>query len=172
MTKLLTLLRHAKTERGDTDTADRDRRLTARGEADALDMAHWLEATLPAPDLVLCSTAVRTVQTWNVLAPVLGAARIEMRDDLYLAEADALLEIVRALDDRAENVVLIAHNSGIEDLANELAGEGNPDDMAAMVAKFPTSGAAVLSFETDRWSDAAVGAARLLHFMTPRRLGA
>ena len=49
------------------------------------------------PDLVLCSAARRTVETWNHLAVRLGRkATVMIEPDLYLAEADALLDRLRA----------------------------------------------------------------------------
>ncbi len=170
MQKKLILLRHAKTERADTNTDDRDRKLTDRGRADAPVIAAWLVASAGIPEMVLCSTAARTRETWQLISPVMPGVAVAMRDDLYLAEADELLEIVQALPDNVSSVLLIGHNSGLEDLANELVGAGNPDEIAAMAAKYPTSGAAVISFDTEKWSAIDPGEGRLLHFMTPRRL--
>lgn len=170
MTRTLTLLRHAKTERGDAEMADRDRELVDRGRADAQAMAAWIAANVEPPDLVLCSTATRAAETWKLVAPSLGGIEAQFRDDLYLAEADALMEIVRGLPDAAGHVLIVGHNAGLEDFANELVGAGNPDDVSAMSAKYPTSGVAVLGFDSELWSAIDVGEARLLHFMTPRRL--
>src|SRR5690606_529763 len=125
-----------------------------------------------APDVVLCSTASRTRETWQLVSPALPNVPVSFRDDLYLAEADELLEIVRALPDGVSTALLIGHNSGLEDLANELVGSGNPDEIAAMAAKYPTSGVAVISFDTEKWSAIDPGEGRLLNFMTPRRLSA
>lgn len=172
MQKRLILLRHAKTERADAETDDRARKLTDRGRADAPVMAAWLVAIAGMPDLVLCSTAARTRETWELVSPTMPNVPVSLRDDLYLAEADELLEILRLLPDGASTVLLIGHNSGLEDLANELVGSGNPDEIAAMAAKFPTSGVAVISFDTEKWSAIDAGEGRLLHFMTPRRLAA
>lgn len=170
MTRTLTLLRHAKTERGDADTPDRDRKLLDRGRADAPEIGAWIAANAAKPDLVLCSTATRAVETWELVAPAVCAGRVTFRDDLYLAEADELMAIVRALDDGVQHVMIVGHNAGLEDFAVELVGAGNPDEIAAMAAKVPTCGVAVLGFDTGKWSTIDIGEARLIHFMTPRRL--
>lgn len=169
--KTLTLLRHAKTARGDADTADRDRRLTEQGREDAPAMGRWIGLNTPPPDLVLCSTAMRALETWTLAAPFIAAKRVEMRDALYLVEADKLLDILRAVPDAEATVLIVGHNAGIEDLAHDLAGDGNPDDIGAMAAKYATAGAAVLRFDTERWAAIDIGEGQLVHFMTPRRLG-
>ncbi len=43
--------------------------------------------------------------------------------------------------------MLVGHNPGLEDLAAELAGGGDPDARAALAAKYPTGGLATLAFE-------------------------
>ena len=170
MTRTLTLLRHAKTERGDASMADRDRRLVDRGREDAPAIAAWLADNVHAPDLVLCSTATRARQTWQLAAPLVAPARVEFRDDLYLAEADQLLAIVHTVPDGVEHLMIVGHNAGLEDFAHELVATGNPDDLAAMAAKFPTSGVAILECDAATWRDLDLASAHLLHFMTPRRL--
>lgn len=170
MTRTLILLRHAKTERGEAGKADRDRNLVDRGRADAAAMAAWLAAHVAKPDLVLCSTATRAVETWHLVAPVVPVARVEYREDLYLAEADELLAIVRSIPDDVRDVMIVGHNTGMEDFANELIAAGDPDDVAAMATKFPTAAVAVLAFDTGKWPAIDFGQARLLHFMTPKRL--
>lgn len=64
----LILWRHAEAEDGGAGTPDAKRRLTARGEKQAHDMAKWLKPRLPKKLKVLVSPAVRTQQTAHVLA--------------------------------------------------------------------------------------------------------
>jgi len=64
----LILWRHAEAEDGGPGTPDSKRRLTARGEKQAHDMAKWLKAQLPKKIRILVSPAVRTQQTAHALA--------------------------------------------------------------------------------------------------------
>ena len=64
----LILWRHAEAEVGGAGTPDAKRRLTARGEKQARDMAKWLKPRLPKKLKVLVSPAVRTQQTAHLLA--------------------------------------------------------------------------------------------------------
>jgi phosphohistidine phosphatase len=63
----IVLLRHAKAERP-TGAADADRPLTARGHADAAAAGAWLAHGGYLPEVVICSPAKRTRQTWHDVA--------------------------------------------------------------------------------------------------------
>ena len=64
----LILWRHAEAEDGGPGLPDSKRRLTARGEKQAHDMAKWLKDNLPKKTKILVSPAVRTQQTAHALA--------------------------------------------------------------------------------------------------------
>jgi phosphohistidine phosphatase len=64
----LILWRHAEAEDGAPGMPDGKRRLTARGEKQAHDMAKWLQPRLPKKTKILVSPAVRTQQTAHALA--------------------------------------------------------------------------------------------------------
>ena len=64
----LILWRHAEAEDGGPGIPDTKRRLTARGEKQAHDMAKWLQPRLPKKTKILVSPAIRTQQTAHALA--------------------------------------------------------------------------------------------------------
>lgn len=64
----LILWRHAEAEDGGTSLPDAKRRLTARGDKQAHDVAKWLKARLPKKTRILVSPATRTQQTAHALA--------------------------------------------------------------------------------------------------------
>ncbi len=133
-------------------------------------MAAHLRAAGVAPDLVLCSTAARTRETLARIAPALAPAPIVLFErGLYDASVDALLARLRALRDSATAVMLVAHSSGIEDLALLLAGRGA--GLAAVREKFPTGALATLAFGGG-WQALGAGDAELVEFVTPRELQA
>ena len=63
----LILWRHAEAEDEREDLPDLERALTRRGEKDAARVGAWLKGQLPDDTLVLCSPAVRCVQTVEAL---------------------------------------------------------------------------------------------------------
>lgn len=64
----LILWRHAEAEDATSQRPDAKRRLTARGEKQAREMARWLNHHLPKKLTVLVSPAERTQQTAHALA--------------------------------------------------------------------------------------------------------
>jgi phosphohistidine phosphatase len=124
----LVLLRHAKADRP-PGAADEDRPLSARGHADAQAAGAWLAAR-NVPELVLCSPAKRTRQTWHAVAANLpaGAAPVVRYDQrLYLGGADQLLELVRGIEGPVTSVLVIGHNPSLSDLASRLDPGGGLD---------------------------------------------
>lgn len=175
----LLLLRHAKSDRSKQAGAslrdDRARPLNARGKEAAALMGRYMREKKYAPSLVLCSTAVRTRETLELLLPALGASpEIRYEDSLYLAVWPRLLDAVRGAPGNASSLLMIGHNPGIEQLASALtarpktaAGRALADVMAQ---KFPTAALAVLDFRGDDWAAVKPGAGRLADFMRPRDL--
>lgn len=66
----LLLWRHAEAEVMSQSGLDIDRKLSSKGEQDALKMAAWLVALLPKDCLILTSPALRCQQTANALNQV------------------------------------------------------------------------------------------------------
>ena len=172
----LMLLRHAKTERDSLSGHDRDRRLDSRGREDAPTMAHYLAAHKLIPDLVLVSPAVRTRETWALIAGVLKPVpKAEVVSDLYGADALDLLAIVRAAeglaaDQTLRSLLVIAHNPGLHELTLDLIAKAERRDRKALEDNLPTSGLAVLDFAIDDWNEVSPQRGTLNRFVSPRIL--
>jgi phosphohistidine phosphatase len=170
-TRRLTLLRHAKSDW--PDLPDHDRPLAKRGRKDAPRIGRWLRTHGYVPDIVICSTALRTRQTWDLVAPeVNGSARVQFEPRAYAASALTLLYLCRELPDTCHAALLIAHNPGIEELAASLGGaqeggqEGAPEPAGL---RFPTAAVAVFEF-TGAWSALAPGQANMIDYIIPADL--
>lgn len=123
------LLRHAKADRPD-GLPDQDRPLTDRGHADAAAAGAWILASGHVPDLVLCSPARRTRQTWHSVAIALGGAgspSVRYERDLYDGDADDALHLIAAAAKEAQSILLIGHNPTISQLSVLLDADGQAD---------------------------------------------
>jgi phosphohistidine phosphatase len=162
------LLRHAKSSWDDPDLADHDRPLAPRGRRAAERLRSHVDAAGIAPDLVLCSSATRAIQTWEGIRDGLPAeTRVDISGDLYAADARSLLLRVNQLPEEVGSVLVVAHNPGIEDLALGLSGGGDDDALRRMNTKYPTGGLATLTLD-GTWSELAWEGAMLDHFVVPR----
>ena len=164
----LLLLRHAKSSWKQPDLADHDRPLSPRGHRAAIALGEHLRGLIEPPDVVVCSSAVRTVETMRLVrAGLPSSTSVTVDETLYGADVDELLDRVRRLPSTAAGVLLIGHNPGIGDLAVMLAGHGDRAARASIAAKFPTAALAILTIDGE-WTAVAPGAASLEEYWTPR----
>lgn len=158
MTHTLILLRHAKSA-WPQHTADADRPLAERGRRDAPAIGHWLRENITTIDLVVCSTAVRAVQTWGLAAAQLDATpRLRYEELLYGACAAELSSITEQFPSNASTVILVGHNPSLEDFLRLLTGATEP---------MKTSTMAVMSTR-GRWEDNFPSSWTLEKLTTPR----
>jgi len=164
----LILLRHTKSDWPD-GVADHERPLAKRGRRAGPLMGAYMAKAGLVPDLAIISTAVRTQETWALVAPAFPTA-IPSVDErrIYEAPAHRLLTVVREAPDDVQALLLVGHNSGLENLAVLLSGTGN--DLARLRDKYPTGGLAVIDFELTSWADVTAGTGSLERFVTPRSL--
>lgn len=167
----LALLRHAKSSWDDPTCSDHDRPLAPRGRRAAQLVREHLRELREPPTLVLCSSARRTQETFEAIAPALGDdLELVVEPGLYGASGGELLERIHELQDDATSVMVIGHNPGLEDLATMLAGSGAGDSLDRMAIKFPTAALAWLSVPVS-WRELAPGGATLAAYVVPRELG-
>ncbi len=170
----LLLLRHAKSSWDDPSLPDHARPLNARGRHAAQAMAAAMRDLGLAPDVVLVSSARRTLQTFEAIAPFPDSPMVEPMDDLYLAPWPRLVDLLRRAPETARSVMLIGHNPGLQDLALALVGAGGMTGSAAVAARrlaegFPTCALAEFAIATP-WHDLAEGGGRLVRFLAPADL--
>lgn len=163
----LVLLRHAKSSRAEPGLADADRPLDARGQRDAGAVGRWLAAAVGPPDLVVCSTARRTRETWAdavAAAPdVLADVPVHLEPRVYEAWPDTLLDLLHDLPADVGTAVLLGHSPGVPDLAERL----NRGSGTGPVGDFPTGALALLGVEGP-WTDLGPGTAHLEAYVVPR----
>lgn len=161
--KRLTLVRHAKSSWDDATLADLDRTLSSRGERDAPYMGQRLKVRRARPSLILTSPAVRALGTARILAQQIGYPLefLQTERDLYLANVRALLNVIAAQDDRCASLMLVGHNPGLTEFANELVGEPWLDNL-------PTCGVVAIDFDTHSWDGLSNETASLAYFDYPK----
>jgi phosphohistidine phosphatase len=153
--KTLLILRHAKAQ-PDAPRGDHARELTNRGHRNAAAMGAHIHALVGTPDAIVTSDARRAVQTAELAAAAMQFTEpLTIEPRIYDAVLDDLLAVVRDLPDAADAVVIVGHNPGFEELAEELA------TADADAVELPTAGLAHLEFDEDRWQDIQPGTGRL-----------
>ena len=169
----LLLLRHAKSAWDDPGLDDHARPLNPRGRVAAAGLRGVMETVGLRPDLVLVSSARRTLQTLEALQPWPGpdAPLVRPLDALYLATAEQLFDAVRGVPPTARCVLVIGHNPGMHEFAVSLGGSGSPatEDQRRLREGFPT-GALAEFWIAAEWVALAAGDGHLHRFVDPRDL--
>ncbi|MEE8272332.1 MAG: histidine phosphatase family protein [Alphaproteobacteria bacterium] len=169
--KTLYVLRHAKSSWADPDSADLDRPLAPRGERAAMVMGRYIAQQDMIPELILCSTARRAVETraavvgqWPAVPPT------EFDEALYLAGATGVIRRLARVDAAIGGMLVIGHNPDLHALTVGLAKVG-PADLIDMVAgRFPTGAFAALTLPIERWDAISEAAGTLTDFVVPKML--
>jgi phosphohistidine phosphatase len=168
----LIVLRHAKSAWPE-GVPDHDRPLAPRGRRDAPGAGRWLRKSGLVPDRVICSTAERARQTWQLAEEKLGAHPETVYDErVYGATSTELLDLVRHTAAGVRTLLVVGHDPAMHELTLDLAdaqpGQGS-DALDRVRVKFPTAAIAVLEF-TGTWPKLGPGQARLADFVVPSDL--
>lgn len=127
-------------------------------------MAERLAERGERPDLILTSHARRATATARALALGLGcvedAVRVERR--LYVAPPDVIIDIVRSVEADVGRLLIVGHNPGFTELANQLL-------PALEVNDLPTSAAVAIDVDAKLWSDLSPDVSRLRYYDYPKR---
>ena len=163
--KTLYLMRHAKSSWSFDELRDNERPLNDRGREDAPRMGQALAKRDIHPDLLVSSPAVRAQTTAVLVARELDYDRehIQIEPAIYQADLDTLLEVIRALPDEADSVLLTGHNPTISDVANYLLSSPLSEEM-------PTAAVVCLQFNIDHWEDVKRANAEFYFYDCPRNL--
>ena len=158
--KHLTLLRHAKSSWKNTSLSDFNRPLNKRGKRDAPYIAEKLKQRNIGVEIIVSSSAIRTLETANIFSNVLGLENdIIKSDDLYAASGEVILKTINNLNEVYTNVLVVSHNPGITNIANQLSD--------FFIENIPTTG--IIAFTYDgNWKDLKFKCCKFLFYDTPK----
>jgi phosphohistidine phosphatase len=174
----LWLLRHAKTV---TDPpkggSDFDRVLAPRGRRDATALGRVLGRDgsalglddTPLPQVVLVSPAARTVATAELaLAELAAPPKRALVPDLYGADPEEVLDLLRALKASVTSAMVVGHNPTAHALSQGLISQDDKAgrDLAARRG-FPTCALAAYRFDVQHWPEVGGRTATLQALFTP-----
>ncbi len=161
--KTLLILRHAKSDWGNSRLADHDRPLNGRGKYDAPRMGAWLKQKNLVPELIITSTAERALTTAELVALACdfeGELRPERK--LYLAGPPDYIEVLNEVADSYERVMVVGHNPGMEELVAVLTDVDRP---------LSTANVAVVELPIESWGELSLFSnGRLRHHWQPKDL--
>jgi len=163
--KTLLLLRHAKAAFIQPVLDDFDRPLDPDGYKSLRNLLGLMHDAELAPQVILCSPSRRTRETLDVIRSFLpGFADVYFEEDLYLANLQRILTCLEQIPDHIENVMVIGHNPGLDQL---LAWLLQKTAAASPLHTFPTAGLAHLRVDTPSWFLKEGLGSELVRLVTP-----
>jgi len=162
MSKILFLVRHAKSSWDDPLLSDFDRPLNERGKKDAPEMAERLNNKKIRIDAFVSSPAKRARQTCKYFTKEFDPKKknIVREPKLYEADEQSFYEVIEGFTNKWDSVAIFSHNPGITSFANSLT-ESHVDDM-------PTCGVFAVKINADEWKDFRSAKKEFLFFDYPR----
>lgn len=157
----LLVLRHGQAKNAPPGGDDAERPLSGSGRRGAATLGPTVGRL--GPELVLCSSALRTRQTLEALdldADVDVSVDVSIEPGLYGAEVEELVEQLRWVDDDIRVLLVVGHNPGVHQLVIELTG-------GERVPTFRPATLAVIDLEIDHWHGVGPGVGRLASLHVP-----
>ncbi len=162
----LILTRHAKSSWDESGLSDHDRPLAKRGRQSADAIGRWLLTKGYIPQIIQCSTAKRTQETWLRIEKFIAqSCHVSYQPGLYHGHPESILQCL--IGAAGSPVMVIGHNPGIGSFAESIVQEV-PSHPAFF--QYPTAATLVCEFPVNRWSEITLGTAEVLDFVVPREL--
>jgi len=167
--KTILILRHGKSDWGNSDLDDFDRPLAKRGLSDAPLIGELLARFESVPDLILASPARRAKQTTELVAEACGYHRpIQWENSFYGGDSEVLLAALQRLPAAVERVMLVGHNPTLEETIADLLCVTEEGWSDSFPVRLPTAGLVCLEVDVVNWVDLEPGVAALRWFVIPK----
>lgn len=139
--KTLLLLRHGKSDWHSSAATDHERPLNERGRTESSEAGAFLSRSELRPDLVLCSTARRTRETWEHVQNAAGWQDVPVQyvDALYLASVATAFDTVAEQVEGVRRLLLVGHQPTLSGFVAHVTG--------GVVVDIPTATIAILRFQ-------------------------
>jgi phosphohistidine phosphatase len=160
--KTLFLFRHAKALPGDNSLRDFDRSLSDEGRRQVERVGKQFKKRNLDLNQVLSSTALRARQTTELfLQAAESVTEVRYDQRIYEASRQQLVEVISEIDTARQNVLLVGHNPGFEELLHRLTGR---------LERMGTATLAKIDFAAQAWGQAAQLTAQLDWLVKPNDL--
>jgi len=169
--KQLAIFRHAKSDWGNPGQTDFERPLNKRGRKAAKKVGRVLREQGFACDQIVCSPATRakeTVERFEKGYESLPALSFEPR--LYMCSTGTLIEVINALPDEAQTVMIVGHNPGFHDIVLRMTKSDGNGYREKVGANYPTGAFALIHFPVECWADVDPSSGEIRQVIFPREL--
>ena len=151
--------------------SDQDRRLVDRGQRASTIMKDFFESTNKNFDSVFSSTALRAVETVEIIKPSFKDTEIIYKKDLYTFDDQMMLEFISKITDEVTSVLIVGHNPAIQETILRLSETDHNSNLLNRVEhKYPTAAFCTLTSSIEKWAHAGDTMFKLQEFICPKEL--
>ena len=169
--KKLSFIRHAKSDWASPLVSDHDRRLADRGQRASMIMKDFFETTNKNFDSVFSSTALRAVETIEIIKPAIKDTEIMYKKDLYTFDDHMMLEFISKITDEISSVLIVGHNPAIQETVLRLSDSDQNSNLLSRVEhKYPTAAFCTLTSTIENWAHAGDTMFKIQEFICPKEL--
>ncbi len=145
MHKQLFIVRHGSAPGANNGISDFDRTLDDYGIRDNINISEQLILQYDPPNRIISSAAVRALHSAMIYARAFNypISEISIRDEIYSADKNIMLNIIKQTDNKIQNLLVCGHNPTFTELANHYLKE--------KIHNMPTSGVVCLKFNSESW---------------------
>ncbi len=161
--KTLYLVRHAKSSWKYPNLDDFERPLNKRGRKNAPFMGKILKKLKVAPDLIISSPANRAAMTVRIIAAKINypLEKIRYSETIYEFSEDALIHVIKQLDNSVNKAMVVGHNPATNGLANYIGDQP--------IRNIPTCGIYCMDLAISSWAKICENCGKLIFFEFPKK---
>ena len=122
-------------------------------------------------DIVYSSTALRAVETIEIIKPSIKDTEIKYKKDLYTFDDQILLEFISKINDETSSVLIVGHNPAIQETVLRLSETDEVSNLRNRVEhKYPTAAFCTLTSSINKWVHTGDTMFKLQEFICPKEL--
>jgi len=161
--KTLYLARHAKSSWKYPNLDDFERPLNKRGRKSAPSMGKILKKLKVAPDLIISSPANRAAMTARIIADIINypLEKIRYSESIYEFSENALISVVKDIDDAVKKAMVVGHNPALNGLANYIGDQP--------ISNIPTCGVYCVELDIASWAKIGEHCGKSKFFEFPKK---
>ena len=161
--KTLYLVRHAKSSWKYPNLDDFERPLNRRGRKSAPFMGKILKKLKVAPDLIISSPANRAAMTARIIAASINypLENILYSETIYDFSENALIHVIKQIDDPVNKAMVVGHNPAVNGLANYIGDQP--------INNIPTCGVFCAELDISSWAKIGEHCGKLKFFEFPKK---
>ena len=122
-------------------------------------------------DIVLSSTALRAVETIEIIKLSFIDTEIIYKKELYTFDDQIMLDFISKISDDLSSVLIVGHNPAIQETVLRLSETDQNSNLLNRVEhKYPTAAFCTLTSSIDKWTNVGDTMFKLQEFICPKEL--